>query len=52
MRTYGAHGGETQLARYFAAEPQGDIEETFAFVYPDPDCALFLRACETPGSLH
>ena len=44
MRTYGAHGGETQLARYFAAEPQGGIEETFAFVYPDPDCAaLFER---------
>jgi glycosyltransferase involved in cell wall biosynthesis len=44
MRTYGAHGGETQLARYLAAEPQGGIEETFAFVYPDPDCAaLFER---------
>jgi len=44
MRTYGAHGGETQLARYFAAEPHGEIEETFAFVYPDPDCAaLFER---------
>jgi glycosyltransferase involved in cell wall biosynthesis len=44
MRTYGAHGGETQLARYFAAEPQGGIDETFAFVYPDPNCAgLFER---------
>ncbi len=44
MRTYGAHGGETQLARYFAAEPRGGIEETFAFIYPDPDCArLFAR---------
>jgi hypothetical protein len=44
MRTYGAHGGENQLARYFAAEPRGDVEEHFAFIYPDADCAaLFAR---------
>ena len=45
MRTYGAHGGENQLARYFSTEPQGGIEEHFAFIYRDPDCtALFQRA--------
>ena len=45
MRTYGAHGGENQLARYFSTEPQGGIDEHFAFIYRDPDCtALFQRA--------
>lgn len=45
MRTYGAHGGERQLAQYFSAEPAGGIIEHFAFVYRDPDCVeLFGRA--------
>jgi glycosyltransferase involved in cell wall biosynthesis len=44
MRTYGAHGGEHQLAQYFSTEPEGGVREHFAFVYRDPDCAaLFSR---------
>jgi len=43
MRTYGAHGGEHQLAQYFAAEPVGRVREHFAFVYRDPDCAELFQ---------
>ena len=44
MRTYGAHGGEQQLAQYFGAEPRGDVSETFVFVYRDTECSqLFSR---------
>ncbi len=52
MRTYGAHGGETQLARYFAAEPGGGIEEHFAFVYPDADCAALFARTGARVTLH
>lgn len=38
MRTYGSHGGEQQLAQYFGAEPRGNIDELFAFVYSDSEC--------------
>ena len=44
MRTYGQHGGEQQLAQYFAAEPAGDIVEHFAFLYADPKCASLFRS--------
>ena len=44
MRTYGAHGGENQLSRYFSSDPAGNVHEHFAFVFRDRDCAeLFQR---------
>jgi glycosyltransferase involved in cell wall biosynthesis len=51
MRTYGAHGGENQLASYLsAARPDQDLSEEFAFVFRDPACrALFAeRGVRTP----
>lgn len=48
MRSYGAHGGEQQLAQYFAAEPKGEVQEAFVFVYRDPACAA-LFAARAPG---
>ncbi|MQX36372.1 glycosyltransferase [Roseospira navarrensis] len=44
MRTYGAHGGETQLSRYFSTEPRGAVEEHFAFIYRDDDCRRLFEA--------
>jgi glycosyltransferase involved in cell wall biosynthesis len=44
MRTYGAHGGEQQLSQYFAAEPRGDVDEVFVFVYRDEICANLFEA--------
>jgi glycosyltransferase involved in cell wall biosynthesis len=44
MRTYGNHGGEKQLAQMFS-QPAPDIEEHFAFLYPDRLCEqLFAKA--------
>lgn len=43
MRTYGAHGGENQLAQYFSAAPRGAITEHFAFVYKDEACARLFE---------
>lgn len=44
MRTYGVHGGEQQLSQLFAANKNEQVEETFAFVLRDPDCAtLFAK---------
>lgn len=44
MRTYGAHGGEQQLSQYFAAEPRGNVCETFIFIYRDRVCSdLFAK---------
>jgi len=48
MRTYGAHGGEQQMAQYFACEPRGGVAEAFAFVYRDPECAR-LFATRAPA---
>lgn len=43
MRTYGMHGGENQLAAYFAAGPDPGLKEAFAFIYRDEACrTLFL----------
>jgi glycosyltransferase involved in cell wall biosynthesis len=44
MRTYEQHGGERQLAQYFAADPAGDVDEHFAFLYADPKCASLFRS--------
>lgn len=45
MRTYGAHGGENQLAAYFTAGKGGTpIDERFAFVYHDPECRALFRS--------
>lgn len=44
MRTYGQHGGERQLAQYFAAAPAGDIDEHFVFLYADPKCVALFRS--------
>jgi glycosyltransferase involved in cell wall biosynthesis len=44
MRTYGAHGGEQQLSQYFCAEPHGEIDEVFVFVYRDDVCASLFEA--------
>ncbi|MBZ8134257.1 glycosyltransferase [Afifella sp. IM 167] len=44
MRTYGAHGGENQLASYFASGPDGDVSESFAFVYRDGTCRALFAA--------
>lgn len=44
MRTYGSHGGEQQLSQYFGAQPHGEIQETFAFVYRDDECAELFRS--------
>jgi len=44
MRTYGAHGGEQQLSQYFGAEPRGEVEEVFTFVYRDEVCATLFEA--------
>lgn len=51
MRTYGAHGGENQLAAYLAAaRPVDDVSEHFAFVFRDTECrTLFAeRGVRTP----
>ena len=52
MRTYGAHGGELQLAQYFSATPPGGVDEHFAFVYRDPECARLFRERRCRVQLH
>lgn len=42
MRTYGKHGGEQQLSQLFGANQRADVEETFAFVFKDPECATLF----------
>lgn len=52
MRTYGAHGGEQQLAQYFGAEPEGAVCETFVFVYRDDECSrLFTERAPRLGQI-
>lgn len=52
MRTYGAHGGERQLAQYLAAEPAGEVREHFAFLYRDDDCAALFGRQGARVTLH
>ena len=52
MRTYGRHGGEQQLSQYLASEPRGSVEEHFAFVYRDPDCAALFTDRGARAELH
>lgn len=42
MRTYGKHGGEQQLSQLFGANQRAEVEETFAFVFKDPECATLF----------
>ncbi len=42
MRTYGKHGGEQQLSQLFGANQRAELEETFAFVFKDPECATLF----------
>jgi glycosyltransferase involved in cell wall biosynthesis len=43
MRTYGVHGGEQQLSQLFGANKRADIEEAFAFIYKDLECANLFQ---------
>jgi glycosyltransferase involved in cell wall biosynthesis len=42
MRTYGKHGGEQQLSQLFGANQCAEVEEIFAFVFKDPECATLF----------
>lgn len=42
MRTYGVNGGERQLARLFSQKNEVHLQESFLFVYHDPDCEEFF----------
>jgi glycosyltransferase involved in cell wall biosynthesis len=52
MRTYGAHGGENQLARYFSTSPAGEVSEHFAFLYRDPACRELFERSGVRATLH
>lgn len=43
MRTYGNHGGEQQLARMFACQPEA-ANEHFLFAYADLSCESLMQA--------
>ena len=52
MRTYGINGGERQLARLFSQQNSVQLQESFLFVYHDPDCEEFFLG-EAPNlALH
>lgn len=45
MRTYGASGGENQMAQYLAASRPSDmVDEIFAFIYRDNACRALFAA--------
>tara|TARA_B100000674_G_scaffold151632_2_gene120757 strand:- start:26383 stop:27498 length:1116 start_codon:yes stop_codon:yes gene_type:complete len=43
MRTYGVNGGEQQLSQLFAANSNEKLNENFAFLFKDDECAELFR---------
>jgi len=44
MRTYGVHGGESQLAQLFRSFSEPDFQHLFFFVYRDDVCERYFSA--------